>query len=45
MEILRGYGLGTNLNKLLQRYWGKQVVVTKTGKFFGRPFRMERGVT
>ena len=29
MEILRGYGLGHNLQRLLQWYWDKQVVVQR----------------
>ena len=30
---------------LLQRCWDRQNMVPKAGKFFGRPFNMERGVT
>ena len=45
MEILRGYGLSPNLQRLLQRYCYKQAVVPKDGSLFGQPFRMERGVT
>ena len=45
MEILRGYVLGNNLQILLQWYCDEQKVVPKAGKYFGRPFRMERGVT
>ena len=37
MEILRGYGLGPNLQRLLQQYWDRQKVVPKTVKFYGRP--------
>ena len=45
MDILRGYGLGPNLHRLLQWYSYEKNVIPKAGKFFGRPFRMERGVT
>ena len=45
MEILRGYGPDTNLQRLIQRYWYGQKVVPKSGKCFGRPFHMERGGT
>ena len=45
MEILRGYGLFPNLQRLIQRYWNKQKVVSISGKLFGRPFRREIGVT
>ena len=40
MEILRVYGLGNNLHRLLKWYWDKHAVVPKAGKFFGRPFGM-----
>ena len=36
MEILWGYGLGPNLQQLLQWYWDVQKVVPKEGKFYGR---------
>ena len=45
MEIPRGYGLGPNLKRLLHRFWDDQEVVLKVGRLYGRPFRMERGVT
>ena len=45
MKILREYGLGTKLQRLLQRYWYAKKVVPKYGKFLGRLFRMDRGVT
>ena len=44
MEILRGYGLRSKLQMLLQWYWDAHKVVPKYGKFFGRPFHMDRGV-
>ena len=45
MEILRGYGLGYNLKRLLHRFGYDQAVVTKTGRFYGRTYSTERGVT
>ena len=39
MQIVRGYGLGPNLQRFLQRYWDGQKVVTKLGNCFGRPFK------
>ena len=45
MEIIRGYGLGPKLQRLIHRLWDKQEVVSKSGKFFGSLFRTERGVT
>ena len=44
MEILRGYGLGPKLQRLLQRYWDRQRVVPKSGKYYGSPFITGRGV-
>ena len=45
MEVLCEYGLGLRLQQLLQRYWDNQRVVTKSGKYYGKPFNMGRGVT
>ena len=45
MEILRVYGLGYKLQRLLQQYWDGQRVVPKSGKYYGRPFRMGIGAT
>ena len=38
MNILRGYGLGPNLQTLLQRLWDEQAMVLKAGKLFGQNF-------
>ena len=45
MDILRGYGLGPNLWRLLQSFWDDQLVVPKAGRYYRRPFRKEIGVT
>ena len=45
IEIIRGYGMGTNLQRLIQRYWDRQKVVPKASKFYESPFSMGRGVT
>ena len=37
MEILRGYGIGTSLQILLQRYWDDKLVIPKDEN--GRLFR------
>ena len=34
MEILRGYVLGPNLQRILHQYWDDQAVVLKAGKLF-----------
>ena len=44
MDVLRGYIIGPNLQRLLQRYWCDKVVVPKARKFSGRPFSIYRGV-
>ena len=45
MEILCEYGLGPQMQRLLQRYWDRQRVVTKSGKYYRQPFNTGRGVT
>ena len=45
MELLRGYGMGKNLTRLLSHYWGRQHIVLKAGRFLGKVFGMVRGVT
>ena len=45
MEVLRGYGLGADLQRLLERYWNDQTVVPRAGGYYGQPFKTERGVT
>ena len=45
MDILIGYGLGTKLRRILQRFWDDQAVVTMVERFFGLTFRTDRGVT
>ena len=45
MEIIRSYGMGHKLQRLLQRYWGGQRVVPKSGKYYyGCPLSTGRGV-
>ena len=39
-----GYGLGVNLQWILERYWNNQTVVPWAGRYYCRPFKMERGV-
>ena len=45
MEILRGYGLGTNLSRLLTNYCKRQRIVPNLGKFLGKSFGAGRGLT
>ena len=45
MELLRGCGMGTNLARLLARYWGRQKIVPKTGRLLSKAFGTGHGVT
>ena len=45
MEILRGYGIGLNMARLLSHHWDNQHIVPKTGRFLGKAFSTEKGVT
>ena len=44
-ENLRGHSLGPKLQRLLQRYWDGQKMVSKTGKYYGSLFSTGIGVT
>ena len=37
IEIIRGYGLGPKIQRLLHRYWDGQKVVLKAGNCLGIP--------
>ena len=36
LEVLKGYGMGLNLARLLKSYWGRNIIVTKIVKFLGK---------
>lgn len=42
IEILRGYGIGTNLNRFLKILWYEHAVVPKAGRLYGQPFGTNR---
>ena len=42
LELLRGYGLGPNLARILENYWRRQRIVPKVGKYLGTKFGTER---
>ena len=42
---MRGYGLGKNLDRILENYWQRHRVVPKVGKYPGTDFRTGIGVT
>ena len=35
MEVLKGYGIGTKIMRLIQQFWGNQEIVPKAGRFYG----------
>ena len=45
MDIMKGYCLGPTLHSIPQRFWDEQAVFTKSGRFYGKTFLTERGVT
>ena len=45
LEVLRGYGMGPNLARLLKSYMVPQRIVPNTGKFPVKAFYMGRGLT
>ena len=45
LEILRGYGLGPNMARILTHYWEQHSIVPKVGKFLRKDFGTGRGVT
>ena len=45
LEILEGYGVGSQARKLLQTYWHCLTMVARAGGYYRTMFRGERGVT
>ena len=45
MEILRLYIQEPKFQIMLQSFWNEQVVVSKAGRFYGRPFITDMGLT
>ena len=44
MEIMRGYGVGPNILRLIQFFWDNAELVCRASGVFGRPFKARRGV-
>ena len=44
-NLIRGYGLGPNLDRLLENYWQRQRIVPEVDKYLGTEFGTGRGVT
>ncbi len=45
LEILAGYGVGPNLLRLQEQFWGNAKMVCHAGDNFGEPFSAGRGIT
>ena len=45
LEILKGYGVGERVRRLLREYWNKSTMVARAGGYYGTGFKGERGVT
>ena len=45
LEILKGYGVGERVRRLLREYWNKTTMVARTGGYYGAGFKGGRGVT
>ena len=43
LEILKGYGVGPNLLRVLRYFWDQTVLVCRAEGVVGDPFRAERG--
>jgi Reverse transcriptase (RNA-dependent DNA polymerase) len=45
IKILRAYGVGENVLRVLENFWRHQHVVPRAAGYYGRCFRAHRGVT
>ena len=45
LDILEGYGVGTQYRRLIQTYWRCLMMVARAGGYYGTAFKEERGVT
>ena len=45
LEILKGYGVGDRVRRLLREYWDNTTMVARAGGYFGKGFKGGRVVT
>ena len=45
LEILKGYGVGERVRRILTVYWERTTMVARSGSYYGKGFKGERGVT
>ena len=45
LEILKGYGVGVRVRRMLREYWEGTTMVARSGSYYGKGFKGGRGVT
>ena len=45
LEIIKGYGVGDKVRRMLRVYWDKTTLVARAGGYYGKGFKGGRGVT
>ena len=45
LDILKGYGVGERVRRLLETYWKRATMDARAGRYYGTEFKGERGVT
>ena len=45
LDILKGYGVGEQVRRLLTVYWERTTMVARAGSYYGKGFKGGRGVT
>ena len=45
LEILKGYGVGERVRRILTVYWERTTMLARAGRYYGKGFKGERGVT
>jgi hypothetical protein len=44
MSILEAYGLGRHVRSIICAVWDAELIIPKSGGYFGEPFHARRGV-
>ena len=45
LEILKGYGVGDKVRRMLREYWDKTMMVARAGGYYGKGFKGRRAMT
>ena len=45
LEILKVYGVGERVRRMLREYWEQKTMVARAGSYYGKGFKGGRGVT